>query len=79
MTNNFLRGILPIMKIQRVIEQHKQDFIAIYKCENCNEMEERGGYDIRYFHQEIIPSLKCKKCGKKRPEDISVREELNEL
>lgn len=52
------------MKINKIISQHRRDFVAIYECEFCNHSEEGSGYDDRYFHDNVIPDLKCNKCGR---------------
>lgn len=44
--------------------------MAIYECEHCGHTtKERGGYDDSYFHQTVIPAMKCEKCGKTAGED----------
>ena len=58
------------MKIQKIISQHRRDFWATYKCEHCGfETEKKSGYDDDYFHHEVIPKMKCEKCGKTSPKD----------
>lgn len=52
------------MKIQKVVSQHRRDFRAVYECEHCKATEEGSGYDDANFHQNVIPSMECKKCGK---------------
>lgn len=51
------------MFIKKMLNQHRRDFTAIYKCENCNHEEKGNGYDDRNFHDNVIPNMKCKKCG----------------
>lgn len=53
------------MKIQKILSQHRRDFRAIYECEHCGHTEKGSGYDDANFHNNIIPSLICKKCNKK--------------
>ncbi|MCJ7447955.1 MAG: hypothetical protein MUO72_09690 [Bacteroidales bacterium] len=57
------------MKIQKILNQNRRDFTAIYECEHCGYTEEGGGYDDSYFHQTVIPDKICTKCGLKAPED----------
>ena len=57
------------MKIKKILNQHRRDFTAIYICENCGHEEKETGYDDRNFHKEVIPKMKCKKCGKTSPKD----------
>jgi len=52
------------MKIKKILRQYRRDFTAIYECEHCGFEEERPGYDDTHFHQNIIPTIKCDKCGK---------------
>ncbi len=57
------------MKIQKILSQHRRDFSAIFECEHCGETHEGRGYDDSYYHQTVIPGMKCKKCGKTAPDD----------
>ena len=57
------------MKIQKIISQSRRDFRAIYECEHCEHTKEGRGYDDSYFHAEVIPKMKCEKCGKKANDD----------
>ena len=58
------------MKIKKITEQMRRDFWAIYECEHCgHESKESRGYDDRNFHDNVIPKMKCPKCGKAAPED----------
>ena len=57
------------MKIKTIENQHRRDFYAVYECEHCGCTERGGGYDDAYFHDNVIPSMKCKKCGKTAGED----------
>jgi transcription elongation factor Elf1 len=57
------------MKIRKILSQHRRDFTAIYECEHCEAEIEHYGYDDANFHQNVIPQMECKKCGKKAPSD----------
>ena len=57
------------MKIQRIISQHRRDFRAIYECEHCGHTKNGRGYDDAYFHQNVIPQMKCEQCGKMAGDD----------
>ena len=58
------------MHIKRIISQHRRDFRADYECEHCEYIERNGyGYDDTNFHQNVIPDMKCPKCGKKASEN----------
>ena len=52
------------MKIKEIINQHRRDFTAIYQCQHCNFEIKKDGYDDDYFHQQVIPKMKCENCGK---------------
>lgn len=52
------------MKIQKITSQSRRDFHAIYECEGCGDTFKSHGYDDTNFHQNVIPKMKCKGCGK---------------
>lgn len=52
------------MKIKEITSQHRRDFQAVYVCQHCEAEETKGGYDDANFHQNVIPSMTCKECGK---------------
>jgi len=51
------------MKIKKITEQYRRDFYAIYECEHCGHEISGSGYDDANFHQNVIPKMKCGKCG----------------
>jgi hypothetical protein len=57
------------MRIKKILSQYRRDFEAIYVCEHCAAEQESIGYDDDCFHNEVIPNMECKDCGKKSPED----------
>lgn len=57
------------MKIQKIESQSRRDFYATYECEHCGHSEQGSGYDDDNFHQNIIPTMKCKKCGETASKD----------
>lgn len=57
------------MKIQKILNQNRRDFTAYFQCEHCDHVEIKKGYDDENFHKNVIPSMKCPRCGKKSPED----------
>jgi transcription elongation factor Elf1 len=57
------------MKIKSIISQDRRDFTAIYECEHCGETKKGYGYDDANFHSNVIPEMKCEKCGKKAASD----------
>lgn len=52
------------MRIKHRYRQHRRDFWAIYVCEHCGHETDSTGYDDAYFHQNVIPAMKCAECGK---------------
>lgn len=57
------------MKIKEITSQSRRDFTAIYECEHCGHKEKDIGYDDANFHNNVIPTLKCNKCGKAAPDN----------
>jgi Zn ribbon nucleic-acid-binding protein len=57
------------MKIKELLSQHRRDFYAVYECEHCGFTKKGSGYDDANFHNNVIPSMVCEKCGKKAPEN----------
>ena len=52
------------MRIKEIIWRSRRDFEAIFVCEHCGFEQKRKGYDDSYFHNVVIPKMKCPKCGK---------------
>jgi hypothetical protein len=53
------------MKITKITYQHRRDFDADTKCEFCGHLQRlEEGYDDEYFHQNVMPNIKCRKCEK---------------
>ncbi len=53
------------MFIKQINRQHRRDFWADYECENCGHIEkDQPGYDDANFHENVVPKMKCPKCGK---------------
>lgn len=61
------------MRIQKIESQTRRDFYAIYECEHCGHTEKGSGYDDDNFHQNVIPKMKCEKCGKTADENYQPR------
>lgn len=52
------------MRIKRIESQHRRDFFAVYECEHCGNEERGSGYDDAFFHETVIPAMKCSQCDK---------------
>lgn len=55
------------MKLIEKLDQFRRDFQGKYECQSCGNIEidnSLDSYDDDYFHDNIIPDMKCKKCGK---------------
>ena len=61
------------MHIKTIKSQNRRDFQAVYACEHCDAEHEGSGYDDSYFHQNVVPAMKCKECGKTADGDIAPR------
>lgn len=58
------------MKIKEITSMSRRDFRADMECEHCGSVEKGvSGYDDTYFHENVIPKMKCKKCNKIGRED----------
>lgn len=57
------------MKINKIISQHRRDFVALYECEHCGNTHKGSGYDDNHFHTNVIPTIVCTSCGKAGHED----------
>jgi len=57
------------MKIREIISQSRRDFRANYECEHCGYLLDGSGYDDAYYHNNVIPKMKCKECGKTAGDD----------
>ena len=58
------------MRIKEITSQHRRDFSADMACEHCGHEEKlTSGYDDENYHQNVIPKMKCKACGKAAPDD----------
>ena len=56
------------MKIKEIKSQSRRDFTAVYVCEHCGHTENGYGYDDANFHDNVIPKMQCKECGKTSPD-----------
>jgi len=62
------------MKIIQITSQSRRDFCADMECEHCKNIDKGvSGYDDANFHQNVIPEMKCKSCGKSSPKDYKPR------
>lgn len=55
------------MKLKEILSQHRRDFQGKYECEFCGHIdvdEYMDSYNDRYYHENVIPNMKCGKCGK---------------
>ena len=56
------------MRVRNLIARHRRDFTAEFECEHCLTSIIAKGYDDSNFHQNVIPMLVCKECGKQAGE-----------
>jgi hypothetical protein len=54
------------MRLKKKVSQHRRDFQAIYECDwdDCRHEQSGYGYDDANFHENVIPRMECKKCGR---------------
>lgn len=63
------------MFIVKILSEHRNDFTADLKCEHCgHEQHLSSGYHDGHYHQNVLPAIKCKACGKDRRESVPVSE-----
>lgn len=66
------------MKIKQKLSQYRRDFTAILICEGCgHEKTLMSGYDDRYYHDNVLPNMKCPVCGNSR-NDLGIIGEYTE-
>ncbi len=61
------------MHIKEVTSRNRRDFHAVYECEHCEFTREGSGYDDANFHQNVIPTMNCPKCGLTASENYEPR------
>jgi hypothetical protein len=60
------------MKIKEITWEHRYDFYANLECEHCNhEQILKTGYNDRYYHDKVLPSITCEQCKKDRSGKIT--------
>ena len=58
-----------MMKLLKINSQHRRDCYCDFVCEGCGVIEKnRSAYDDRNFWDNVVPDMKCKKCGKNAKE-----------
>ena len=58
------------MRIEKITDQHRRDFSAVMICEHCGTKDAlENGYDDANYHQNVIPKMVCKICGRSAAED----------
>ena len=55
------------MRLKNWIQQSHRYFTTVYQCEHCGAERADRGYDDAYFHQNVIPAMKCHECGETAP------------
>mgnify|MGYP003650562647 CR=1 FL=1 len=61
------------MRIKKITHQHRRDITAIFVCEHCKLETEGTGYDDTFWHQKIVPEMKCCGCNKTAPDTFEPR------
>lgn len=56
------------MKIDKINSRNRRDIYADLICEHCGYIDKNVPcYDDSYFHEKVLPSFECNKCGKSSP------------
>jgi len=61
------------MRIKEIKGQHRRDFRAVYICGHCGDENTGQGYDDAHFHNNVIPDMICRCCGKREGESYQPR------
>lgn len=57
------------MKLINDYSWNRRDFYFDAECEGCgNVMKKLSGYDDANYYENVIPNIKCDKCGKSAKE-----------
>ena len=65
------------MKIKQETRSIGNDFAADMECEHCGSTQRlTTGYNNGYYHNNVIPTMTCASCGRRR--DGSVPEVRND-
>ena len=62
------------MRILSISSQSRRDFTATYVCQHCGAEKIGRGYDDAFFHERVIPSMVCDRCGKAGSSDYVPQE-----
>ena len=53
------------MKVLEIYNQHRRDCHVDMECQSCKTKQTiTTGYDDSNYWVNIVPNMKCKKCGK---------------
>jgi hypothetical protein len=59
------------MKIKHITSTYNNDFSADMECEHCGAVSHlTSGYNDGFYHQRVIPAMRCKACGKDRAGNV---------
>lgn len=68
------------MKIKTITSEHRNDFSAIMECEHCAATRKnRSGYHDGNYHDNVIPAMHCRKCGKNRAGDSKAEAAISQM
>lgn len=66
------------MIIQKITDEHRNDFSAILECEHCGATSLlTSGYHDNRYHTKVIPAFMCEKCSKRRDGQMPTDENQN--
>lgn len=59
------------MKVDEYTFAMGNDFSAIMECEHCGGKQKlTSGYHDGFYHNQVIPAMKCDRCGKNRAGEV---------
>ena len=68
------------MQIKEITFEMGNDFHAVMECEHCGHTRRnKSGYNDAYYHEHVIPAMKCVACGKSTMSTTTPKKLLDEL
>lgn len=51
------------MRIEKITNQIRNDIYGVLRCD-CGGEQKFVGYDDANYHRNVVPTIKCKVCGR---------------
>lgn len=66
------------MFVKLVTDRNRNDFWYTGECEHCgHERKNMSGYNDAYYHEQVVPSLRCASCGLNRAGEKKMDDRIN--